>query len=370
MRSLRALRWPLALVALAGAFAWPMQVNGYNQNAHYALVRALALYGTPRIDRTRGQIGEVSTGDVATYKGHVYAAKAPGLALVSVPAFLVLDAIGMRTTGDPTRIIWALHLWSIVLPALAIVVLVRWVADRVVPGTGIAAAVTVGLATLLLPFGTLLFSHVLAAAFGFGAFALLVRERSRAERLVLVAAAGALSGFAVATEYPLAIGGALVGLYAILRGTWWRRALAYTAGVLVGIAPLLAFSTWAFGTPTHIAYEDYYAGGKHGSGFFNFGVPSASNVHDLLFSTMGLLVLTPVVAAAVAGALLLVRRRSLEGALALAVMLAYYVWNASLSHASPFGGSKSGLLQEFTWSGSGKYTLRAHLGAGNLVLGE
>jgi hypothetical protein len=36
--------------------------------------------------------------------------------------------------------------------------------------------------------------------------------------------------------------------------------------------------------------------------------------------------------------------------------------------ASPFGGSKSGLLQQFTWSGSGKYTLRAHLGAGNLVL--
>lgn len=37
-------------------------------------------------------------------------------------------------------------------------------------------------------------------------------------------------------------------------------------------------------------------------------------------------------------------------------------------NASPFGGSKSGLMQEFTWSGSGKHTLRAHLGAGNLVL--
>ena len=36
--------------------------------------------------------------------------------------------------------------------------------------------------------------------------------------------------------------------------------------------------------------------------------------------------------------------------------------------ARPFGGSKSGLLQEFTWSGGGKHTLRAHLGAGNLVL--
>jgi hypothetical protein len=36
--------------------------------------------------------------------------------------------------------------------------------------------------------------------------------------------------------------------------------------------------------------------------------------------------------------------------------------------AQPFGGSKSGLLQEFTWSGTGKYTLRAHVGAGNLAL--
>jgi hypothetical protein len=36
--------------------------------------------------------------------------------------------------------------------------------------------------------------------------------------------------------------------------------------------------------------------------------------------------------------------------------------------AGPFGAAKSGLMQHFTWSGHGKYTLRANLGAGNLVL--
>ena len=36
--------------------------------------------------------------------------------------------------------------------------------------------------------------------------------------------------------------------------------------------------------------------------------------------------------------------------------------------ARVFGGSKSGLFQHFTWSGRGKHTLRAHLGAGNLEL--
>ena len=37
-------------------------------------------------------------------------------------------------------------------------------------------------------------------------------------------------------------------------------------------------------------------------------------------------------------------------------------------NAGVFGGSKSGLLQRFTWSGPGKYTLRASLGAGDFVL--
>jgi hypothetical protein len=36
--------------------------------------------------------------------------------------------------------------------------------------------------------------------------------------------------------------------------------------------------------------------------------------------------------------------------------------------AAPFGGSKSGILPHFTWSGQGKYKLHATLGAGNLVL--
>jgi hypothetical protein len=37
-------------------------------------------------------------------------------------------------------------------------------------------------------------------------------------------------------------------------------------------------------------------------------------------------------------------------------------------NASPFGGSRSGLFPHFTWSGQGKHSIRASLGAGNLVL--
>jgi hypothetical protein len=330
--------WPLALLALAVAFAWPMQVNGWNQNAHYALARALAVYGTPHIDRSRGEIGDLGTGDVAFYRGHWYAAKAPALAFVSVPPLVVAEAVGMRTTGDPTRIIWALHLVGAALAAVALLVLVRMVAERLEPGLGTAAAVTLGLATLVLPFATLFFSHVLAALLGFGAFALLAREREGPQRLALVAAAGVSAGLAVFAEYPLAIAGAILGLYAIARPGRLRRAAAYSGGVLVGLLPLLLFNWWAFGTPTHIAYEDYYAGGEKAGGVFGFGLPSSGHAHDLLFQSMGLLVLTPVVVAAVGGGLLLLRRRPAEALVLLGVAGAYFLYNVSLRYASPFGG--------------------------------
>jgi hypothetical protein len=331
-------RWLIALAALAAVFAWPMQVTGYNQNAHYALVRALAVHGTPSIDESRGEIGELSTGDAARFDGHWYAAKAPGLAFLSLPAFEVVEAIGMRTTGEPTRVLWWLHLWAVALPALLVVVLVRWVGDQLEPGFAAPAAITAGLATLLLPFATLYFAHVAAAAFSFAAFALLLRERLGLPSSRLVFAGGLLAGLAVVVDYPLALTAAVLGLYVLVRGPRLVRAGAYAAGGLVGVLPLLLFNWWAFGSPTHIAYEDYYAGGEKAGGLFGFGLPSVSHARELLFSTMGLLVLTPVVLAAAVGLVLLFRRRRAEALVLGGVVLAYFLWNTSLRYASPFGG--------------------------------
>ncbi|MGH3131976.1 MAG: hypothetical protein ACRDNX_14275, partial [Gaiellaceae bacterium] len=305
--------WPLAVLAVAFGFAYPMQVNGYNQNAHYALVRSLAVHGTPNIDRSRGEIGEVSTADTSVYKGHYYAAKAPGLAVASVPPFLVAEAAGMRTTGDPTRVIWALHLVGCALAAVVIVLLVRRLAERLEPGLGTAAALTVGLATLLLPFATLFFSHVLGALLGFAAFAVLWLEREGPPRLAAVAAGGLLAGLAVFVEYPLVLAAGVVGLYAISRAGAVRRALAYAGGAIAGVLPLLLFNWWAFGSPTHIAYEDYYGSAEQpAGGLFGFGLPSLGHARDLLVSSMGLLTITPVAACGVAGAFLLLRRRRAE----------------------------------------------------------
>jgi hypothetical protein len=324
----------VAFASIAFAFAYPMQVNGWNQNAHYALVRALA-DGTPSIDESRFEIGDLGTGDVTLVDGHYYSNKAPGLAFLTLPAFAVLEASGMRTTGDPTEVIWALHLWAIVVPALLLVALVRWAGDRLEPGFGLAAAVTLALGTLVLPFATMYFAHVVAAAFAFAAFALLLRERRGTPSLPLVAAAGALGGYAATTEYTAGLAAVVIGVYALGSADRVRRGLAYAAGLVLGLLPLALYNLWAFGSPTHLSYEENQV--EPGGGIFGVGVPSLQALLDLLFSAWGLLTTTPVVALGIAGAVVLLRSRRAEALVLLAVP-AVGLWHDMSLQFSPFGG--------------------------------
>ena len=90
-------------------------------------------------------------------------------------------------------------------------------AERFEPGYGAAAAVTLGLGTLLLPLATLLFSHVLSTLLGFAAFALLVRERDGPPSWRLAGLAGLAMGYAVTSEYPLFFVGSVLGVFLLSR---------------------------------------------------------------------------------------------------------------------------------------------------------
>jgi hypothetical protein len=333
----------LALVVLALGYASFAQGIGWNQLAHFSLVRALA-DGTAVVDPYRDE-----TGDVAWHDGHYYSAKAPGLAFATLPAYLVLDATGLKDqlsrvpgAADSTvGTLWALGLVGCVLPALAMLLLVRRLADTVEPGLGVAAALALGLGTLVLPFATLFFAHVLAAALGFAAFAALWL---RGGQTVWALAAGVAAGLAVVADYPLAVVGALVGAYALSRSI--RSGVAYAAGTLLGVAPLLAYQWWAFGSPTQLAYDDaVLVGGASGhdvlgansSGFFGVGTPSFSVAVELLFAPVGLLRLSPVLALAAVGVALLYRRAFRAEALLIGgVAVSYVVYNAG--YYQPFGG--------------------------------
>ncbi|MDX6423953.1 MAG: hypothetical protein QOI67_1424, partial [Gaiellaceae bacterium] len=160
----------LALLAFAAAAMWLMQGAGYNQNSHYALVKALA-EGTPRIDATRFETGDLSTQDLAYDEGHYFSDKPPGLAAVALPAYIALRAAGVRTSGDPTVMLWALGLVGVVLPTVLLIVLMALVVEAFEPRLGLPVALVLGTGTLLLPFSTMFFSHALSALLVFASFA-------------------------------------------------------------------------------------------------------------------------------------------------------------------------------------------------------
>lgn len=141
-----------------------------------------------------------------------------------------------------------------------LLLLVRDLANRLEPGLGIASAIALGGATLLLPFANLYFSRVLAATLAFGAYALLHRERHGTPDLRRVALAGLLLGLGLVVEYPVGLAGAVLFVYAIARNDKLRRAFAFGVPAILGALPALAFNQWAFGSPFHFPYEGWTLG--------------------------------------------------------------------------------------------------------------
>lgn len=330
----------LAIGAAVLAYAMPTQAPGCGQNAHYAATHSFA-EGHAFIDKYASE-----TCDVVRHDGHVYAAKGPALDFWSTPWFLVLRTVGAvppnpnasagypaAMVGVPLRALWQIGLWAVVLPALALLLLVRRTVEHLEPGLGVPIAVTLGLGTLMLPFSTLLFAHVPATLLAFLAFTLLLEKPS----LRRAALAGVSAGLAVATDLPLVVPAAALAVYAAVREPRVQRLAAYAGGLVVGLVPLFAFGIWAFGSPYHLAYSgaavDPGPGGReqahvHGL-IFTLTSPHPHYAVDVLLSQRGLLVLTPVLAASVAGMVLLWRRglRS-EAALIAGLCIAEIAWNA------------------------------------------
>ncbi len=338
----------LALVALALAAALVVDRSGPNQAAHHALVRALAS-GTAEIDPTQ-------TIDASYVNGRYYAAKAPGLAMFTVPWYLALRATGLQDgplaterSGFLVRL-WELNLWGAVLPMLVVVLLMVIAAERFAPGYGLPAAVLLACGTLLLPFSTMFFDHVLAATLGFAAFVVLLRERAGPSWWPLVAAAGLLAGLAVVVEFPLAIVGVVLAGYAAARADGLRRLGTYTAGFVLGILPLLAYNTWAFGSPLRLSYTNALLApvgsgaplvGANDDGFYGVGLPDPRAALSLLLSEKGMVLVAPLAIVALLGLPLLWRAgRRAETVVCAGVAASFLAYNAA--YYLPWGGQAPG----------------------------
>ena len=124
----------------------------------------------------------------------------------------------------------------------------------------------------------------------------------------------------------------------------------YAGGALLGALPALVFNWWALGSPFEFAYgsavdEPGFSGhdtlGLNDEGFFGITAPKPASALDLLVANRGTLTLTPVIAAALAGLLIMWRRgeRRPEVATIGAVALVYF-YNSGYWLA--FGGGSPG----------------------------
>ena len=380
----------LSLVLLAIAMGSVIQAMGWAQTSNYALLRALET-GTAKIDPYSWE-----TRDSAWIDGHYYSVKAPGMLLLVLPIDRAMKAAGVDQLGpamaesahkggalrwaragvpsglyanrmhlaSPTReritnytpYVWLLSILTCVLPALGLMLMIRSLGDQLAPDFGTLAAFATGAGTLILPFSTLFFSHVIAAAMVFAAFALLWHERGSPQRLWLLFAAGLLGGLAITTEYPLGLASVIVGVYGLARfglgdlRTLFSRAGAYAAGGLLGVLPLAAYNKLSFGSITHFSYKNAIAEqgasghdvlGLNDGGFFGITDPKLENTFDLLFSAKGLFVLSPVLLLSFYGMWLIWRggRRAEAGVIA-AVFLSFLAYNSG--YWLPFGGGSPG----------------------------
>ena len=337
----------LALGSLTLAAAFVVQSSGPNQAAHFALVRALAS-GTAEIDPRE-------TIDASFVDGRYYAAKAPGLAIASVPWYGALRAVGLQDSpldsadGYRNRL-WELALFGSVVPFLLLLAAMYIVVERVVPGYGLAASALLGAGTLLLPFATLYFDHVLSAALGFAAFAVAFWQRETTGSRWWLAAAGLLAGLAVAVEFPLGIVAVVLCLYAAAGAGPFARAALYAAGVAVGLVPLATYNWWAFGSPWKLAYTNALTApagsgtpsvGANDEGFYGVGAPDPRAALSLLVSEKGLLVVTPLAIVALLGLPLAWRAgRRLEALVCGAIPALFLTYNAA--YYLPFGGQGPG----------------------------
>jgi hypothetical protein len=389
LQSIRSRPGVAAIVTLG--FAWGIVIHqlGWAQLGHFAQVRAFA-DGQAQIDQWHWETNDKAW-VVTDGQGHFYSVKSPGTAALTTLPYMAIKALdgdklaraavaNERATAHPkwhpdsvvplenmgydvqrglrvqarveeeTPIVWMLTLIAAVIPGVLMLLAVRWAADRFVPGYGTAAAITLGVATIVMTFSAEFFSHVISAALAFAAFCVLMKERDGPARRWLVFAAGLLAGLAVTFEFQTGLVGVVLIVYALLRRSdRVSRAGAYAAGAVLGAAPMLAFNTWAFGNPLKLAYSDAVAFpgrsghdvlGLNSDGFFGITVPRFDSAFDLLFAGRGLIAMTPIIVMAVVGVFLMRRKHRAEANTILAVAAVYFIYNSG--YWLPYGGGTPG----------------------------
>ena len=351
------------------SYAYFYEGGGWNQNSRFDLIRAIIEQRTLRIDAYHG-----NTGDKALYQGHYYSDKAPGLALLALPAVAAVRPI-LRMAGvnpvSPRGVVimsYFATLFAVSLPtalACSCLFLIALRLGSTMSGAAFAAF-AVGLATPVWAWATLFWGHALTGSclvFGLAAAVMLWENQGAWNDPLWSFAAGLAAGWATVSEYPAAPASGVVAVLALALA-WssestrrWRVIAGLTAGVVVCLIVLMIYQRAAFGSSLHLGYSYYEEGAFPWMkrGFMGLTYPRVDVMLKLLFSCRrGILLAAPLIAVAPLGLWLLWKQANTRSiAVAVAAVAAYYfLFNASF----------------YAWHGGWSYGPR-YLGAAVPVLG-
>lgn len=358
-----------AFVVMTGLWWWIGQgLVSSNDGSHLALGRALVLRGETRIDPEESL---TLWTDRAHRDGHVYSDRPPGTAFAALPALWIgdrLDPVLLRAsirrgeivympatrpyvetygirrernggTGPPLSDLQGtaamLTAQAAVVGALGLWAMLGWLRRKGVSvGAQVFAVVTLAAGTLWGPYSTSLFSHVTAGTALMSMVLALEGARRRWDRgepraRWFDAVAGLAGGWAVATDYTLAL--AVVPLAALSAEP--RRWAAIAAGVVpIGVATAL-YHHAAFGSMWAVGYDHHAA--------FTFardrGSTFSGNPVEGLWTLLGLgrgagvAAQSPILLLGIVGLVVAGRTR---------MLLALLPWLLVLAlHRTPYGGS-------------------------------
>jgi hypothetical protein len=194
------------------------------------------------------------------------------------------------------------------------------------------------LATVALPYSTVLYSHQMVAAFLFVAFALLFLRSQGRVGAWAAPAVGFLLGLSLFTEYTVGLIIVAIGVYALW--VYRRRVRELLPLCIAGALPvagLMAYNYACFGSVLDTGYtHDFCWSSAQAAGFAGFTSPKLGPLFDLTFGPFrGLFYMSPFLFLAVPGAYLMIRRGlRTEAALCLITSIgfilaisAYWGWN-------------------------------------------
>ncbi|HEV3218046.1 MAG TPA: hypothetical protein VGZ27_20130 [Vicinamibacterales bacterium] len=327
----------LGLVLLA-SYAYFYEAGGWNQNSRFDLVRAILQRHTLQIDAFHE-----NTGDKATYNGHVYSDKAPGLALTAVPV-VAAATVALRSIGvDPKSergIVALTYTATVALDGVAIAaaavglsLIALWLFGNESGAT--FAALSFGLATPAWAFATLFFGHALATAcllLAFGAAVALPTLTVTPARVRCAFLVGIAAGWGTVTEYTVAVPAALIAALVVAnerlakRDDWLAVLGALFAGAIICATVLAAFNAAAFGSPFSLGYAVANSPlGELHVGVFGLTYPKPAIIGELLVGAYrGLLPLAPVLALAPVGFWVWYRTAADRKPLAVAAIIPVY----------------------------------------------